>query len=133
LSQDGTSQAPISPEEALMTNPNEFFTLQALATFGGITFAVTVITNTLRSLTNRDPKFVAFIVSLALCFAIAWSTLKQPLDYLIAFLNGCLIYCTSMGLNNQVNITTTTPTKPETRGRKPSHLLKRINEFFKPW
>ena len=116
-----------------MNNPNEFFTLQALATFGGITFAVTVIVNTFRSLTTRDPKLVAFLVSLALCFAVAWSTLRQPLDYLIALLNGCLIYCTSMGLNNQVNISTTTPDKPPTRGRERGQLLKRINHFFRPW
>ncbi len=112
---------------------NEFFTLQALATFGGITFAVTVIVNTFRSLTNRDAKFFAFIVSLALCFAIGWSTFRQPLDYLIALLNGCLIYCTSMGLNNQVNISTTPSKQPPTRGGERSQFLKLINHFFRPW
>ncbi len=116
-----------------MNSSNDFFTLQALATFGGITFAVTVIVNTFRSLVNRDPKFVAFVVALVLCFAIAWSTLKQPLDYLITLLNGCLVYCTSMGLNSQVNITTATPSRPETRGKERPQFLKPINHFFRPW
>ncbi|MFX0195173.1 MAG: hypothetical protein ACFFCW_03540 [Candidatus Hodarchaeota archaeon] len=116
-----------------MNGSNDFFTSQALVTFGGITFAITVIVNTFRSLTNREPKFIAFLVSLTLCFAIAWSTIKQPLDYLIALLNGCLVYCTSMGLNSQVNISTTTPSKPPTRGEKRDKFLKLINHFFRPW
>jgi hypothetical protein len=116
-----------------MNGSNEFFTLQALATFGGITFAVTVIVNTFRSLANRDPKFVAIIVALALCFAVAWSGLRQPLDYLIALLNGCLIYCTSMGLNSQVGAFTTTPSNPPTRGGELKQLAGLVNHFFRPW
>jgi hypothetical protein len=116
-----------------MNGSNDFFTLKTLATFGGLTFAVTVITNTFRSLSKREPKFVAFLISLVLCAVIAWTTFKHPLDYLIAMLNGCLVYCTSMGLNSQVSISTATPSKEPTRGEEKGKALKHVNHFFRPW
>ena len=114
-----------------MIEANDFFTLESLGTFGGATLATTILANTYRILTGRGPKIPAFIVSVVICFAIAWSSLKESMEYLIAFINGCLVFCTSFGLNSQVSTTILKENKPtkKVRGRH----LNSFAKFFKPW
>jgi hypothetical protein len=116
-----------------MNEANNFFTLQSLATFGGATLAITVIGNTFRSLTGKDPKIVSFISSIVVCIALAWSSIQQTAGYLIVLLNGCLVYCTAMGLTNQVAKSTATPGAQQTRGQVTRSVKKRVNQFFRPW
>lgn len=86
-----------------MENGTDFFTVQSMATFGGLTAAVTIVGNAFRSLTNgKDPKIVAFITSLVFCFLIASVEVQTTFGYAIAVVNGCLVYLTAMGFNNQV-------------------------------
>ena len=116
-----------------MNEVNDFFTLQSLQTFGGATLATTILANTFRSLTNKNPKIFAFVASILLCIIIAFLQKEQLERYFIVFINGCLVYCTATGLNNQVSsIKKERDTQVRTRrGHQPIRNV--IANFFKPW
>jgi len=90
--------------------PNEFFTATTMLTLLGGSSAVLVVGNTFQSLTKKDPKWLAFAMSLALCFAgaiVAAGQRTPPedahfrlIDGLVALINGCLLFCTASGVNS---------------------------------
>ncbi len=87
-----------------MTN-NEWFGTANLASFGGASFAVTVIVNTLRTLAKKKWSIITTQrVVFAICvliagFAVGLQSPKDFLSWLIMPLNACLLFCTALGLN----------------------------------
>lgn len=77
----------------------EFFTWTALGTLAGATTAVVVVTNTLRRVIGWRTPVVPFAVSLAVTIGLAGraGTLSGIEGWTIAFLNGCLVFCTATG------------------------------------
>jgi hypothetical protein len=86
-----------------MEPTNSFLTLESLATLGGTTLATIVVSNTYRAIFKKDPKIFALIFSIAICLLFAVYTHAEPMAYLVAVINGCLVFCTAFGLNNQVS------------------------------
>jgi hypothetical protein len=82
---------------------NSFLTLESLATLGGTTLATIVVSNTYRVIFKKDPKIFALIFSIGICLLFAVYSHAEPINYLVAVINGCLVFCSAFGLNNQVN------------------------------
>jgi hypothetical protein len=89
-----------------MELPNNFYTVSTFFTLSGTSMAVLLITNILDELLNRkikklQKKWMAFILSMF--FSLLGVTLiaeKSPLVWVVAFVNGFLIYSTSVGWNS---------------------------------
>lgn len=86
-----------------MESISSFLTLESLATLGGTTLATIVVSNTYRVIFKKDPKIFALIFSIAICVFFAVYSHAEPVNYLVAVINGCLVFCSAFGLNNQIS------------------------------
>lgn len=79
---------------------NDFFTYQSLATFGGCTVATVAVGNAASTLFKRDLKIVPFLLALGLSFLFAseGDSLSHPRGWIVALVNGCLVFCTAAGV-----------------------------------
>ena len=83
---------------------NEFFTLEALGTFGGATAATLVISGSVQSLLQIDPRWLAIGVAEIICVAVALLKAAGIMDRLprmlfVAIINGFLVFSAATGLN----------------------------------
>jgi hypothetical protein len=103
----------------------QFFTLASVATFGGASGAVYVLTNTVRILFNTASPIPAFIAVLLISYlgALSSGALTEPLAYFVAFLNACLLFLTALGFQ------TTTRSRQEV---PPSGAETRV-KWRTPW
>lgn len=81
--------------------PSEFFTPQSILTLTGATGAVYVVSAGLQHAFNFNPRWLALVISLVLALVGAHTTQPHELGtYLIAVVNGFLIYCTAVGVSS---------------------------------
>jgi len=88
-----------------MRTPNELFTVKNFTTLGGSSAIVFIVTSVIQYLTsgNCNPKFLAFGISeLVACLGVYLSTDKKLVSFIIGFLNGMLIFATTLGINTVV-------------------------------
>lgn len=110
-----------------MDKATEFFTFASILALGGASLGALVVTNTFRKLVPRlSPLIVCFMISGLICFIGAWQLgkLAQPADFLIAFINSCLLFCTTTGMQEF----STGAAKPKPVGRAKPHGAER-----RPW
>jgi hypothetical protein len=77
-----------------------YFTLDTFSTVAGASFAIVVVTNTLRTVTRLTTPLVPFAVSIVVGLGIAGflaGKLNHPGDWVLAFFNSCLLFCTATG------------------------------------
>jgi hypothetical protein len=77
-----------------------FFTLDSFGTVAGAAGAIIIVTNTFRKATGWNSPMVPLIFSLLLGFVIAGylaDKLHNVGDYVLAFVNSCLLFCTATG------------------------------------
>lgn len=89
-----------------------FFTIESFATFGGASLIVLVLTNTYRKLTKQDHAIIAFLAAELVAFVGAYEahSLTCPVQYFVAALNGCLLFCSALGINETAtNVTAPLP------------------------
>jgi hypothetical protein len=79
--------------------PSTFFTNESFFSLAGATAIVFVVCNTIQKVFNFNPKWLALLLSEFVAIFGAWSSARAhvPSDYLIAVLNGCLIYSAAAG------------------------------------
>lgn len=79
----------------------EYYTWKSLGTLAIAAGAVIVASNTFRTLLKIDSPWVPFVVSVGLTVIGAYSAakLKSAPDWIITFLNSCLLFCTATGAN----------------------------------
>lgn len=108
----------------------EFFTRESVLTFAGASGATLILTNTVRKLFRLETVWVPFAISLVLAFVIAGSTdaLGGFLDVVLAILNGCLLFCTALGL--QEGVVASATAKEEER---PTRQAKRPVPWLSSW
>lgn len=84
-----------------MQLPADLFDQSTILTLTGASGAVYVVTSAIQHATNYNPRWLALLLSIALGIAGAL-TLQSPtlVDYLVGLINGCLIYCTTVGVNS---------------------------------
>ena len=82
-----------------MALPQDFFTSESIATFGGASLAVWVLSNVIRIITGRDTIKISLIVAIVVAFIGAYGShkLDDVIAYFLALLNGCLLFLTAAG------------------------------------
>ena len=78
-----------------MTLPGDFFTRNSTATLAGAAGITSVICNSLQAIFNFNPKWLALLVSEVISFYGNMGSGQH--DYIIAILNGLLIFSTALG------------------------------------
>jgi hypothetical protein len=81
-----------------MDLPKDFFTLQSMLTLTGASGATFVICNGLQNAFNFNPRWLGLAVAIALMVGgtIAVSQTRAA-DFLVAVINGFLVYLTAVG------------------------------------
>ncbi len=77
-----------------------FFTLDSFGTVAGSAAAILIVTNTIRKVTGFTTPLIPFVISVVIGFVGAGALadkLHGPAEWLIAFLNSCLLFCTATG------------------------------------
>src|SRR5262249_51598223 len=101
------------PERGVrLENPQEFYTFQSLPPLAGATRAVPVVANTVRTLLNFTSKWLNFAVAVLIAYAGAGVTgaLESFAGWIVAALNGCLLFLTAAGMQQAaVSATTARP------------------------
>lgn len=95
-----------------VVNPQDFFTIGSFATLLGATGIVYIVSGVIQSVFNFSPKWLALVISIAISLIGASLSVKTPdvlevivqqdsiwIKYLIALLNGCLIFSSATGSN----------------------------------
>ncbi len=115
----------------------EFITPESITTFGGASMVVWVLSNAVRTLTNHSSKWIVFVVSTLVSFAITYINNRQisnnlyviflgePLNTMFSIINACLLFLNSLGLQTTL---TNPPPRSEQHGEK-----KRKVRWFDPW
>lgn len=87
-----------------MEIPQEFVTTTSILTFGGASLAVLLISTTIQRVTARNWIVIPFAAAMVVGFVVAIESgsLRGPLDWLVAFVNCCLLFCTATGANELV-------------------------------
>ncbi|HXX63421.1 MAG TPA: hypothetical protein VEO56_06440 [Bacteroidota bacterium] len=82
------------------TTVQNLFTPSSMATLGGASVAVMVITNTLRSVFKLNSPIVGFVTALVVAFfgAIISGALHTFVDFVVAIVNGFLLYSSAAGI-----------------------------------
>jgi hypothetical protein len=80
--------------------PDQLFTSINIASVGIATVAVNVFTNTLYKLAKLPPKWTAFIAALIIAIVVvSISSNHKWYDWVLAFFNACLLFCSALGIN----------------------------------
>jgi uncharacterized membrane protein YjjP (DUF1212 family) len=67
---------------------------------GVATLAVNVVTNTFYRLLKFPPKWTAFIAALIVAYlVVGMQGTANWYDWVLAFFNACLIFCSALGIN----------------------------------
>lgn len=82
------------------TTVQNFFTPSSIATLGGASVAVMVISNTLRTLFKWNSPFVGFITALVVAFlaALISGSLHGLVDFIVTIINGFLLFSSAAGI-----------------------------------
>jgi hypothetical protein len=85
-----------------MDIPQQLISPDSLTTFGGISVAVVAITNSLKNALGSNPPWVAWILAMVICVLGAVFNKPKPdaIGYVIALVNGCIVYCSAFGMNS---------------------------------
>jgi hypothetical protein len=113
-----------------LSQAKEFVTPGGLLTVGGASFAVWLLSNTIRVASGRDLKLIPLFCALLVGFLLAYFThaLTDGMSYFIALLNSCLLFLTANGFHG-VASEAGTP-KDQRKGK----LHGRGNvKFLTPW
>jgi hypothetical protein len=110
---------------------NNFLSLEALGTFAGASGVVLLISNTYRVFFKKNSPWPCFIIAMGIsvaCSAAAHKLSWDPLQLLLVFINGCLLFYNSAGIQAwTANVTTPAPVG----GNKPNS--KTPVKFFSRW
>jgi len=84
---------------------SQMFTAVSTGSVAIATSAVIVVTNTLYTLFNLSRKWTAFSASLLVAYL---NVVINPdalwYDWILAFINACLLFCSALGLNELVAV-----------------------------
>ena len=80
----------------------EFFTWGSFASLGGATAATVIVTNTITHVLGFFRRWIPFLIAQLICLGAAAQQGLAGSDYVLAALNGCLVYLSAAGTNNGV-------------------------------
>jgi hypothetical protein len=83
--------------------PGQLFTAVNIGSVTIATSAIIVVTNTLYTLFRLQQKWTAFAMALIIAYLnVLFSGTPQWYDWVLAFVNACLLFCSALGLNEIV-------------------------------
>lgn len=104
--------------------PDQFFTAVNIGSVAIATSAIIVVANTFYSLFKLPQKWTAIVVALLISYLnVVLAVEVQWYDWVLAFLNGCLLFCSALGLN-EIVVSSKKPAEKDITG---SH------GFFRTW
>jgi len=104
--------------------PDQLFTAVNIAGVGVATAAITVVTNALYKLMRLPQKWTAFGAALVIAYLVVVIGQKpQWYDWVLAFFNACLLFCSALGVNEVGGETLSNP----------GHGFADPEPFFKSW
>jgi len=108
----------------------DFLDPKTIGAFGGSTAAVLAVTVALRKAFAINNPIIPFALSEILSFVLAYTgaTLKGPLGYLLAFVNGCLVFCAVVGANE--GGTNVAHPQPTGEGKQQGGKKEWFNSYF---
>jgi len=81
-----------------MELPKDFFTIQSMLTLSGATGATFVVSNTIQSALNYNPRWLALVIAqVIVLFGVYLTQSNSVVDYFIGVINGCLVYTSAAG------------------------------------
>src|SRR4051812_12111536 len=85
----------------VLDTPGDFLSEATIGTFAGATGAVAAVTVLFRRVFGVNHPSVPALASLIISFGLAQAAgkLHDFMSFLIAFLNGCLLFCAAIGAN----------------------------------
>jgi hypothetical protein len=102
----------------------QFFTAVNIGSVTIATSAIIVVSNTLFALFRLPQKWTAIVVALVISYLnVAFAAGSQWYDWLLAFVNGCLLFCSALGLN-EIVVSSKRPAEKDINGR---------SGFFRTW
>ena len=122
-----------------MDVPGDFFTRASLLTFGGATAATFVVPNALQAAFGFNPRWLALAVAELICLAVVASAHGGPIEYLIALVNGCLVFCSAAGattITGRGDHLAAAPTRPAIHSLMASEATRSTTVrrgFLTPW
>lgn len=103
--------------------PSDFVNSTTLLTFGGSTAGVIAINVVARKVFRINRPIVPLAASLVLAFGLGASqnALHTFMGWVVALVNGCMLFCASVGANETVTdfVTEKSVGKGEQQGKKP--------------
>src|SRR5437867_8005232 len=98
-----------------MVTTQQFVTTTSILTFGGASLAVFLISAAVQRVIAKNWIVIPFIAAIVVGFGIAKTagTLDTFLDWLVAFVNCCLLFCTATGANELAAARPAGTTKPQ--------------------
>lgn len=101
----------------------------ALAVLSSASLAVTVITNTVHALTKRSSPWIPFLASVVIVVGVTLATgkTKEPITWLLALVNACLLFCTAAGIQGVIG--QVAPRTPDP-GAKPQSFAGRWTQSW---
>lgn len=79
---------------------DQLFTATNIAGVGIATGAVTVAANALYKLGKLPEKWTAFVAAVVIDYVVVFmSSAPQWYDWVLAFFNACLLFCSALGVN----------------------------------
>jgi hypothetical protein len=80
--------------------PGQFFTAVNIGSVTLATSAIIVVTNTLYTLFSLSRKWSAFAMAIIISYLnVIFNQGAQWYDWVLAFVNACLLFCSALGLN----------------------------------
>jgi hypothetical protein len=102
--------ATVPPSPVQSVSPSELFTPVNIAALGVATAAVIAVTNTFKALFSFPPKRTAFVASLVIAYlTVAMKPMPPWYEWVLAFFNACLLFCSATGLNETAATQTGAP------------------------
>jgi hypothetical protein len=111
----------------------QFFTLDSLATLAGATGATLVVTNTAKQAFGFFRSWFGLVVAQVVCVGLAIYLGRTGSDYVIAVLNGCLVYLGAAGASDAAGGRRLGRSRPTGRGNEETETSHGWRAFFGSW
>jgi|SRR5213593_3519143 hypothetical protein len=104
--------------------PDQLFTPINIVSVGVATLAVNVFANTFYKLLKWPQTWTAFVAALVIAYlVVAMQSEVHWYDWVLAFFNACLLYCSALGINEVGAVAT----------QKPGQGAATAQPFFTSW
>ena len=114
--------------------PQQFFTAERLATLAGVSGATFAVTNGMAYAFGWSPRWLGLVVAEVICITFAWPAAVWPSGFLIAFLNGFLVFCTAAGMSGGIERLRTGPeTRADARAGNVAGHEKPEEQKYRRW